>query len=175
MIQQQSWIVVLPQKQYHPPNLKYLASSSLQEYLANPDLAERFQDWCSKVQDSLGFHVTVGYHASDLVSGSLVLMLFKSACVCAKLLQLCLTLCNPMNCSPPGSSVHGFLQARILSGLPCPPPVDLSDPGIHPVSLSSLMSSALASRFFTTSTTWETHSSKDTDPTPFFLLEMLLR
>ena len=73
MIQQQSWIVVLPQKQYHPPNLKYLASSSLQEYLANPDLAERFQDWCSKVQDSLGFHVTVGYHASDLVSGSLVL------------------------------------------------------------------------------------------------------
>ena len=26
----------------------------------------------------------------------------------------CLTLCNPMDCSPPGSSVHGFLQARIL-------------------------------------------------------------
>ena len=28
--------------------------------------------------------------------------------------QLCLTLCDPMNCSPPGSSVHGILQARIL-------------------------------------------------------------
>ena len=28
--------------------------------------------------------------------------------------QLCLTLCNPMDCSPPGSSVHGILQARIL-------------------------------------------------------------
>ena len=28
--------------------------------------------------------------------------------------QSCLTLCNPMNCSPPGSSVHGILQARIL-------------------------------------------------------------
>ena len=28
--------------------------------------------------------------------------------------QLCSTLCNPMNCSPPGSSVHGILQARIL-------------------------------------------------------------
>ena len=28
--------------------------------------------------------------------------------------QLCLTLCNPMNCNPPGSSVHGILQARIL-------------------------------------------------------------
>ena len=27
--------------------------------------------------------------------------------------QLCLTLCNPIDCSPPGSSVHGILQARI--------------------------------------------------------------
>ena len=32
----------------------------------------------------------------------------------APLLQLCLTLCNPMDCSPPGSSVHGILWARIL-------------------------------------------------------------
>ena len=32
----------------------------------------------------------------------------------AKSLQLCPTLCNPMDCSPPGSSVHGILQARIL-------------------------------------------------------------
>ena len=28
--------------------------------------------------------------------------------------QSCLALCNPMNCSPPGSSVHGIVQARIL-------------------------------------------------------------
>ena len=32
----------------------------------------------------------------------------------AKLLQLCLTLCDPMDCSLPGSLVHGVLQARIL-------------------------------------------------------------
>ena len=32
-----------------------------------------------------------------------------------------LTLCNPMDCNLPSSSVHGFLQATILSGLPCPP------------------------------------------------------
>ena len=32
----------------------------------------------------------------------------------AKLLQLCLILCNTVDCSPPGSSVHGILQARIL-------------------------------------------------------------
>ena len=35
-------------------------------------------------------------------------------CKHAKLLHSCLTLCNPMDCSPPGSSVHGILQARIL-------------------------------------------------------------
>ena len=35
--------------------------------------------------------------------------------------QSCLTLCYPMDCSPPGSSVHGFLQARILEWvvMPC--------------------------------------------------------
>ena len=32
----------------------------------------------------------------------------------AKSLQSCLTLCNPMDSSPPGSSVHRILQARIL-------------------------------------------------------------
>ena len=35
-------------------------------------------------------------------------------CVHAKSLQLCLTLCDPMDCSPPGSSVQGILQTRIL-------------------------------------------------------------
>ena len=34
--------------------------------------------------------------------------------VCVKLLQLCPTLCDPMDCSPPGSSVHGTFLARIL-------------------------------------------------------------
>ena len=35
-------------------------------------------------------------------------------CMCAKSLQLCPTLCDPMDCSPPGSSIHRILQARIL-------------------------------------------------------------
>ena len=41
------------------------------------------------------------------------------------------SLCDPMDCSPPGCSVHGILQARILE-LPCPPPGDLRNPGIEP-------------------------------------------
>ena len=35
-------------------------------------------------------------------------------------LQLCPTLCNPMHCNPPGSSVHGILQARILEWVAMP-------------------------------------------------------
>ena len=52
------------------------------------------------------------------------------------------TLCGPMYCSLPGSSVYGILQARIYwSGLPCPPPGNLPYPEIKPM---SLMSPALA-------------------------------
>ena len=38
--------------------------------------------------------------------------------------------CNPMDCSPPDSPVHGIFQARILQGLPFPSPADLPDPRI---------------------------------------------
>ena len=41
---------------------------------------------------------------------------------------------DSVDCSPPSSSVHGILQARILEWLPCPPPGDLPDPGIEPAS-----------------------------------------
>ena len=47
------------------------------------------------------------------------LIIQSHACVCAltKLFQSYPTLCNPMDCSPPGSSVHEILQARILYAL----------------------------------------------------------
>ena len=50
----------------------------------------------------------------------------------AKLLQSCLTLGDPTDCSLPDSSVHGILQAKNWSGLPCPPPEDLPNPEINP-------------------------------------------
>ena len=58
----------------------------------------------------------------------------------------CLTVCDPVDCSPPGSSVHGILQARILEWLPFPSPGDLPDPGIKPLFLAS---PALTGGFFT--------------------------
>ena len=46
--------------------------------------------------------------------------------------QSCPALWDPVDCSPPGSSVHGILQARIWSGFPFSSPEDLPDPGIKP-------------------------------------------
>ena len=48
--------------------------------------------------------------------------------------QPCPTLWGPMDCSPPGSSVHGILQIRILEWVAFRPPGDLPDPGIESVS-----------------------------------------
>ena len=65
-------------------------------------------------------------------------------CVWAQLLHSCPTLCDPVGCSPPGSSVHGILQARILEWIGCLALVQ-GVPAIEPAS------STLASRFFTIS------------------------
>ena len=47
--------------------------------------------------------------------------------------QSCPTVCNPMDCSLPGSSIHEIFQAReYWSGLPFPSPGDLPDPGVEP-------------------------------------------
>ena len=51
--------------------------------------------------------------------------------VCA---QSCPPLCDPMDCSPPGSSVFGISKARILEQVAFPPPGDLPNPGIEPMS-----------------------------------------
>ena len=66
-------------------------------------------------------------------------MLWYYICVCVLVVQLCLTLCDPMDCSLPGLSVHGISQARILAATAavkllqsCPTlydPIDGSPPG----------------------------------------------
>ena len=72
--------------------------------------------------------------------------------LCAKSLQLCPTLCDPMDCSPLGSSVHGIPQARILEWVAVSYSRDLPDIGTEPKSLTS---PALAGGFFTSLATWE--------------------
>ena len=70
----------------------------------------------------------------------------------AESLQLCTTLCDPIDCSQPGSSVHGISQARMLEWVAMPSSGELPDPGIEIV---SPISPVLAGKLFTTSTTWE--------------------
>ena len=67
-------------------------------------------------------------------------------CVCWPLSP---TLCDPMDCSPWDSSVHGFSRQEYQSGFPCPSPVGLPDPGIEP------RSPTLQADFFTIWATWE--------------------
>ena len=84
----------------------------------------------------------------------------ESACACvhAKLLPLFPTLCDPIDCSLPGSSVHRILQAGTWSGLLCSPPGHLPDPEIE---LTSLISPALAGGFFISGATWEVQKVHD--------------
>ena len=72
--------------------------------------------------------------------------------MCVPALQSCPALCDSTDCRPPGSLSMGFSRQEYWSGLPCPPPGDLPDPGIEP---KSLRSPALAGKLFATSATWE--------------------
>ena len=75
------------------------------------------------------------------------------SCMLAKSPQSRLTLCDPVDCSPPGSSVHGIFQGPwngILDWVAISYSGDLSNSGIEPALLTS---PALASKFFTTSAT----------------------
>ena len=67
-------------------------------------------------------------------------------------LQSCLNLCHPQTAAHQAPLSMGFSGQDYWSGLPCPPPRDLPDPGIEPKSLTS---PPLAGGFFTTSTIWE--------------------
>ena len=66
-------------------------------------------------------------------------------CAC-QVVSVCLTLCDPMDSSPPGSSAPS--KQEYWNWLPCPPPGDLLNLGIEPATLES---PALAGGFFTTS------------------------
>ena len=66
--------------------------------------------------------------------------------------QLCPTSCDPWTVALQAPLSMGFFRQEYWSGLPCPPPGDILNPGIK---LSSLTTPALAGGFFTTSATWE--------------------
>ena len=75
--------------------------------------------------------------------------------MCAQSLSCVQLFHNPMDCSPPDSSLSmGFFRQEYWRGLPFPPPGDLPDPGIEPAC------PALAGRFFTTATSGKPRLSR---------------
>ena len=90
-------------------------------------------------------------------------------CVRAKSIQSCLTLWDPVDCALQAPPSTGFSRQEYWSGLPYPPPGDLPNQGIEH---ASLMSPALAGRFFATSAIWEAHhlSSSGKNATTYCLL-----
>ena len=76
----------------------------------------------------------------------------QGPCMCVKSLQSCPTLCDPIDHSPPGSSVHGILQARILAWIAM-----LSSRGFSPPKDQTHITyiSFIGRGFFTTGATWE--------------------
>ena len=90
------------------------------------------------------------------ISNMVILMWYyeyiNMACILSHFSHV-LTLWDPVDCSPPGSSIHGILQARILEW------VAISSPGIFPTQGLNpcLISLTLAGGFLTTSAIWEAH------------------
>ena len=82
----------------------------------------------------MGKHIRSQIHAlsGDLFPQCCVHLDCVCVCVCVCSAQLCPNVCNLMNCNPPGSSVHGVFQARILEWVAISFSRDLSDPGIEP-------------------------------------------
>ena len=77
----------------------------------------------------------------------MLLLLEINATLRVRVQTVCLILCDPMDCSPAGSSVHGIFQQEYWSGLLFPSPGDLPHPGIERCLLHVLL---LAGGFFTT-------------------------
>ena len=88
-------------------------------------------------------------------SGTLLPLYFSH--MHAKSLQSCPTLCNPMDCSPPDSSVHEILQARLLESVAMPSSRGSSHPRgrTHIAYISCISRWTFYFIFFTTNTTWE--------------------
>ena len=68
--------------------------------------------------------------------------------------QSCLTLCDPTDWGPPGSSVHGILHARILEWVALSPPGALPDPGIKPKTQVSCISRWILYHCTTSTNVW---------------------
>ena len=91
------------------------------------------------------------WHLSQEAMAQWLIFVEAESYMCAKSLQSCQILCDPVDSSPPGFSVYGISRQEQWSRLPCPPPGEFPNPWTEPASLMSL---ALVGGFFRASSTW---------------------
>ena len=82
-------------------------SKAVHSFWPDPGLLESPFPWFTAAPFSLCLRIEVFTYSHNL-------------CICAQSLQLRLTLWDPVDCSPPGSSIHGVLQARALKWVAMP-------------------------------------------------------
>ena len=141
------WICLCPQQSPLPPwVLKAVENTEQWPRIWGSTAFLLTQVWHKWLEArSLHNRTPVNSQKTQLLSKALVYLTDWSESIA----QSCLTLCESMDCTPPGSSVHGISQEVYWSELPFPSPEDLPIPGIKPGS------PALQADFFTTSATRE--------------------
>ena len=92
-------------------------------------------------------HSLIWFHLHQYIHYNFIHLKIVWTYVCAQPCDLNHCLCDPMDCRPPGSSVHGFSRQEYWSALPFPPPGDLPNPRIE---CRSPVSPVLGGGFFTT-------------------------
>ena len=112
----------------------------------SPPASQHHQQLPSRQTDVQESTIWACMSAWPMVSGSVLKL-----CVCL-VVQSCPSLCNPWTVAHQAPLSMGFSWQGYWSGLPFPPPGDLPDSGIEPVSPES---PALVGGFFTSSATWE--------------------
>ena len=104
-------------------------------------------DFRNNFLKSKALFLTFGFALYSWISKEDIILVIYSSPLnlyCCLVARSCPTLCNPMDYSPPGSSVMGFPRQDYWSGLPFPSPGDRPNPGIEPGS-PALQADALSS------------------------------
>ena len=113
----------------------------------------------------------IGYFCTENCNKLILIVTTDPAgCVHAKSFQSCLTLCNPLDHSTPGSYIHGILQARVLELFAISSSRGSGSSLPRNRTHVSLMSPVLVGEFFSTSSTWETPSRKEETKTDHIMV-----